>query len=378
MKRKNQVNRHFQVDNEPGFFRRIAGIVIKRSFPFLLVVLFNSAFCQDEQSTKKVTVLPVPAVGYSPETKTYVGLVTLFTFNAPDSLTRSSNAKLEFVYTWNKQMIFETDWNYFFPGENWFTKGRLIYFSKYPDLYYGIGFDSPSSGELSFESNRLIFDADLFRNIGNKLFLGAGINYTSYGNIKSLNDSLFYPELKNGEDFGFKITFLKDARNNILSPSKGDYLEISNSFNSGDSFYSKFSFDYRYYFGFGKNKGNILASRVYHSSVFGTPPFYDYPMIGGDKYVRGYYQGRFRDKNFSTVQLELRNHLFWRFGIATFGGISMVYEDLKGIESESFKPNVGVGLRFLVDKIEGTNLRLDYAVGAQNQSGFYISFGESF
>lgn len=29
-------------------------------------------------------------------------------------------------------------------------------------------------------------------------------------------------------------------------------------------------------------------------------------------------------------------------------------------------------------KDEGTNLRIDYAVGAQNQSGFYISFGESF
>lgn len=353
---------------------------LKRFIAGLIMVMFftDSASCQEEESLKKVTILPVPAIGYSPETKTYVGLVTLFTFNAPDSLTRSSNAKIEFVYTWNKQMIFESDWNYFFTGEKWFTKGRLLYFSKYPDLYYGIGYNSPSAGELSFESNRLIFDADLFRNIKNKLFIGAGLNYTSYKNIKSLNDSLFYPELKDENDFGIKITFLKDSRNNILSPSKGDYLEVSNSFNSATSFYSKFSLDYRYYFGFGKTKGNILAGRFYHSSVFGTPPFYDYPMIGGNKYTRGYYLGRFRDKNVSTLQVELRNHLFWRIGIATFGGISMVYKNLNGIEGESFKPNAGLGLRFLVDKIEGTNLRLDYAVGAHNQSGFYISFGESF
>jgi len=343
------------------------------------LLLSNSARCQENKPVKKVSVLPVPAIGYTPETKTYVGLVTLFTFNNTiDSLTRSSNAKLEFVYTWNKQMIFETDWNYFFPEEKWFTKGRLIYFSKYPDLYYGIGFDTPDSGELSFESNRIKFDADLFRNIKNKLFLGAGINYTDYKNIKSLNDSLFYPELTDEKNFGVKIIFLKDARNNILSPSKGDYLEVSNSFNFGTSFYAKFSFDYRYYLGFGKTKSNILASRFYHSSVFGTPPFYDYSMIGGDKYVRGYYLGRFRDKNFSTLQFELRNQLFWRIGIATFGGISMVYKNLNGIESESFKPNAGVGLRFLVDEKQGTNLRIDYAVGAQNQSGFYISFGESF
>lgn len=382
MKRKSQGNKHFQLSYSMILFAGMYGMMIKRIFTLLCILLFvfnYPARCQDQQSTKKISVLPVPAIGYTPETKTYVGLVTLFTFNNTlDSLTRSSNAKLEFVYTWNKQMIFETDWNYFFPTEKWFTKGRLVYFSKYPDLYYGIGFDTPDSGELSFESNRIKFDADLFRNIKNKLFLGAGINYTDYRNIKSLNDSLFYPELKDENNFGIKIIFLKDARNNILSPSKGDYLEVSNAFNFGSAFYTKIALDYRYYFSFGKTKGNILASRFYHSSVFGTPPFYDYPMIGGDKYVRGYYLGRFRDKNFSTVQLELRNHLFWRFGIATFGGISTVYKNLNGIESESFKPNAGVGLRFLVDEKEGTNLRIDYAVGAQNQSGFYISFGESF
>jgi hypothetical protein len=343
------------------------------------ILMANAVYCQESKPEKKVSVLPVPAIGYTPETKTYVGLVTLFTFNNTlDSLTRSSNAKLEFVYTWNKQMIFETYWNYFFPAEKWFTKGRLVYFSNYPDLYYGIGFDTPDSGELSFESNRLIFNAELFRNIKNKLFVGSGINYTDYRNIQPLNDSLFYPELKDENNFGIKLIFLKDARNNILSPSKGDYLEVSNSFNFGTSFYNKFSLDYRYYLGFRKTKGNILASRFYHSSVFGTPPFYDYPMIGGDKYVRGYYFGRFRDNNFSTVQLEMRNHLFWRIGIATFGGISMVYEKVNRIENESFKPNAGIGLRFLVDKIEGTQLRFDYAVGANNQSGFYISFGESF
>jgi len=70
--------------------------------------------------------------------------------------------------------------------------------------------------------------------------------------------------------------------------------------------------------------------------------------------------------------------LFWRLGISTFGGISMVYGQFSNIETESFKPNAGVGLRFLVDKNEGTNLRFDYAIGVRNQSGFYISFGESF
>ncbi|MCA1759317.1 MAG: outer membrane protein assembly factor, partial [Bacteroidales bacterium] len=241
------------------------------------------------------------------------------------------------------------------------------------------GFDTPKSGELNYQSNRFIFDVDVFRNIGKELFLGLGVNYKQYGNIDYLNDTtVIYPELKNENNIGIKVICLKDARNNILSPSEGDYFEFSNAFNFGSSFYSKISIDYRHYLGLGNSKKHTLAGRFYQTSVFGSPPFYDYSVIGGDKYARGYYLGRFRDNHFSTLQLEMRNHLFWRIGISTFGGISMIYEKVNSIEKESFKPNAGIGLRFLVDEIEGTNLRFDYAVGANNQSGFYISFGESF
>ena len=347
-------------------------------FLFLLIV-YNYAQSQDKKPVKKLSVLPVPAIGYSPETKTYIGAVTLFTFkNIPDSLTRSSNASIEFNYTWNKQLIIETDWNYFFPREEWFTRG-LVHYSKYPDLYYGIGFDTPESGELNFQSNRFIFDVDVFRNLKNKMFLGLGLNYKSFGNIESLDDTtIFYPELKDENNLGVKVIFLKDARNHILTPTSGSYFEISNAFNFGSSFYFVISLDYRRYISFGDSKNHTLAVRFYHNSVLGEPPFYDFPVIGGDKYARGYYLGRFRDNNFSTLQLEMRNHLFWRVGISTFGGISMIYEKVNSIVNESFKPNAGVGLRFLVDKSEGTNLRIDYAIGVHNQSGFYISFGESF
>ncbi|NQU87097.1 MAG: BamA/TamA family outer membrane protein [Mariniphaga sp.] len=346
----------------------------------LITILFvtNAVRCQENKSVKNISILPVPVIGYSPETKTYLGAVTLFTFNnANDTLTRTSNAKIEFNYTWNKQLILESDWNYFFPKEAWFTRG-VIHYSKYPDLYYGIGNNTSESGEINFQSNRLIFDLDLLKNIKNKLFFGLGIDYKSFSNFEYLNDGESYPELKNANNFGIKVLLLKDRRNNILSPTKGNYFEFNNSFNFSSSFYFKTAIDYRNYFGLGKTNKHILASRFYHSSIFGNPPFYDYAMMGGDKYVRGYYLGRFRDKNFSSIQLEYRTNLFWKIGLATFGGVSMIYEKISSIGNKSFKPNAGIGLRFLVDKNENTNLRIDYAIGSQNQSGFYISFGESF
>jgi hypothetical protein len=72
---------------------------------FLLV--YSTGFCQHNsidmlKHVRKVKVLPVPAFGYSPETKSYIGAVCLFNFNFyQDSFTRSSNAKIEFNYSWN-------------------------------------------------------------------------------------------------------------------------------------------------------------------------------------------------------------------------------------------------------------------------------------
>ena len=101
-------------------------------------------------------------------------------------------------------------------------------------------------------------------------------------------------------------------------------------------------------------------------------------LIGGDKNVRGYYYGRFRDKNLSSIQSEFRTVLFWRLGISVFGGISKVYSNTGDFDLNNLKPNYGFGLRFLMDKKEQINLRLDYARGSKNQAGFYVVFGESF
>jgi hypothetical protein len=64
--------------------------------------------------------------------------------------------------------------------------------------------------------------------------------------------------------------------------------------------------------------------------------------------------------------------------MAAFGGTSLICDDFSNVTSNSIKPNGGLGLRFLVDKEENTNLRIDYAIGTAGQDGFYISFGESF
>lgn len=319
-------------------------------------------------------MLPVPAIGYSPETRTYIGAVTLFTFNPfQDSVTRASNAKFEFNYTWNKQFILETEWNYFFKEEKWFTKGRLNY-SEYPDFYYSVGTNTTESNKLLYNSNRIVFEANSLKKVGSKLFLGPNLKYINYYHVNYL-PTHSYPELDDRSTFGIGITLLKDTRDNLITSRKGFYFDATTTYNFSTQNYIQTTLDVRAYKTWAEKV--TWANRLISELNFGNPPFYDYAFLGGDNYVRGYNYGRYRDKNLTSWQTELRFHLIWKFGIATFGGLSNLFNS-NNFEFKNTMPNYGIGLRFLVDPQNKTNLRLDYARGNQGNSGFYISFGESF
>ena len=351
--------------------------------PTLVLLVVNTAIqsellAGDSTKVRKVKVLPVPTIGYSPETSTYVGAVALFTIDLyQDNKTRTSNAKLEFNYTWNRQIITEIQWNYFFREEKWFTRG-LIHISQYPDLYFGIGDNTPNENELKFESKRIIAEVDALKRIRGNLFIGLGFRYRNYANLSFYENSNPYSELKDDSNIGFKLLLLKDSRNNILNASHGNYLDFINAHNFSEEYYSLIGLDFRKYLEMKYNESHVFAGRFYTSFILGDPPFYDFSLLGGDRYARGYFFGRFRDQHLTTLQAEYRLRLFWRIGLAGFGGLSMVYKDFGSINRNTFKPNGGLGFRFLVDKKENTNLRIDYAIGENGQDGFYITFGESF
>jgi len=358
---------------------------VKKNHCFVYIIVFISSIglsinsiAQDTIKMKKVKALPVPAFGYSPETKTSVGAVSLFNIDLyKDTLTRSSNAKVKFIYTWLKQIIVELGWNYFFEQEEWFTYGNLHY-SKYTDSYFGIGSSSDNSGRVIFESNRLILEFQLLKKVRKKWFIGMETRHFNYFNFSTDQDTILYDELKNGSRTGIGWVIQNDNRNNLMTPTKGSFLKFSNNYNFGNTNYSQIIVDGRKYFTCGDNTKQTFATRLYSKHIIGTAPFYDLALIGGNSFVRGYFFGRFRDNNLTTIQAEYRATLFWRIGIAAFGGTSLVYDHFKYINSSSYKPNAGLGLRILVDKEEGTNLRFDYAIGSDGETGFYISFGESF
>lgn len=332
---------------------------------------------QDSTGFSKVSWLPVPAFGYSPETETYVGAVLLTTLKRKDTLTRTSNLKVELNYTWRRQFITEFQWTHFTFREKWLTEG-IFHFSRYPDKYFGKGASTPDSFEVNYQSDRYRLEGILLKNLGDQLFVGGGIRYVNYTRFRNNSDTLDrFSELSALNTIGVQLIGSLDRRDQVLAPSKGYLLKFMNDHMFSRSYYSKVSFDARKYFSWGKNVKQILSLRFYTQHVMGEAPFFDQSLLGGDKLIRGYFYGRFRDDHLSLIQAEYRSHLFWRIGASVFGGVGAVYNSFDW-NNDQLKPNGGIGLRFLVDKAEGTNLRFDYAIGRNGQSGFYVSFGESF
>jgi len=338
---------------------------------FLTSLISLSVSAKDTLRAKKVKILPVPTFGYSPETKTYVGAVALGTFDFyQNEQTRTSNASVEFTYTWRKQVLVEFDWNYFFNLENWFSKG-IIHVSSYPDFLYQPGISSPDT-KLSYGSERYLAEVYVLRKIGEKSFLGANLKVLSYQNINSLGAQAY--DLTTA---GIGVSYLLDSRDNILTPSKGSFLDVNLQTNQAEKTYQKLTLDVRRYLA--HSNSGVLSLRYYQHFNFGSElPFFDSAIIGGDEFVRGFFYGRYYDKHASLLQAEYRTDVIWRLGLAVFGGLSTVYNNEQFIAYDDLKYNLGIGLRFLVDKKERTNLRIDVAIGEGGNGGFYFAFGESF
>lgn len=117
--------------------------------------------------------------------------------------------------------------------------------------------------------------------------------------------------------------------------------------------------------------GNLLAAA-------GDVPFYMLPSVGsGEAGLRGYTQGRYRDKVAVTLQAEARWHAEGRMGATMFGGFAQVAPSVGKLTDALVLPAGGVGLRYQLTNEYPMHMRFDIAWG-RDEPLFYFSVGEAF
>jgi len=187
------------------------------------------------------------------------------------------------------------------------------------------------------------------------------------------------PGRKGSFTSGLGVLFLWDSRNNAFSSSKGFYFQYYiNQFSQvlGSKFnYLSQVLDIRKFVSI--NKNSVFAFQFLGNTNFGNVPVRSMANIGSSSIMRGYYEGRYTDKDLMALQAEWRQHVYGRLGMVAFAGVGRVAANFSEFSFSGVKPSFGSGVRLAIDKLEKLNARLDFGFGTKSH-GVYLNLAEAF
>lgn len=358
--------------------RRLAAIIVL--LPFLVYGQTDTT-----KSPKKKTTVIFPVIARSIETGFSFGAAASTTFHLSkfDTATRTSNIQAVGLYSVKKQFIAALEGSQYTKNERYIFN-EIISYSSFPDKFWGLGQSSSANNEESYKFQQYYINLQALKNIGHHFFVGGLLEVQNLMDIDYNKGGIFDIEHVAGRHpyfiagIGNSLTF--DSRSNAFSPDKGLFAQLYfNHFDNylgSDYIYSNLVADVRKYFSL---KQKVLALQAYYSGNYGDEiPLRSLASLGGSNRMRGYYEGRYRDKQLITIQSELRFPIYKRLSGVAFGAIGDVAERLSNFSPLEFKYTYGTGLRFAVNKIERLNIRVDYGFGANGNSGLYFQLGEAF
>jgi Omp85 superfamily domain len=359
----------------------------KKRLAAIIILLPLLVFGQPDTSKafKKKTTVIFPVIARSIETGFSFGgaASTTFHLSKNDTATRTSNVQAIALYSVKKQFITAVEGSQYTKNEK-FIFNEIISYSFFPDKFWGLGKDAIAANEESYVFKQYYVNLQVLKNVGHHFFVGGLLEVQNLLDIDYNKNGIFDKELVAGRrpyfiaGIGSSLTF--DSRSNAFSPNKGLFAQLYfNHFDKyfgSDYIYSNVVVDVRKYLSFNQK---VLALQAYYSGNYGDEiPLRSLASLGGSNRMRGYYEGRFRDKQLVTIQSELRFPIFKRLSGVAFGALGDVAEHLSDFSPLAFKYSYGTGLRFAVNKTEKLNIRIDYGFGAKGNSGLYFQLGEAF
>lgn len=318
---------------------------------------------------------------YASDTKFGLGMVAagLYRSDPNDTLLPPSNVSLFGDVSTVGFYMLGVRGNHIAPRGRYRIDYRL-YFYSFPSDFWGIGYEMGDNDDNKSDMKRWQAQAEaafLFR-VADNFYVGpmASYDYVIGKNIER-------PELLNGMDHhtwnvGAGVSLVYDNRDNLTNPHRGIYLNLKQMFRprfmGNDYAFSttKFRFDCYQQLG----EGTVLAEDFGANFNFGNPSWGMMANLGGTSSMRGYYEGRYRDKHSLEATVELRQHVWKRNGIVVWAGAGTVFPKFSELRSNRILPNVGVGYRWEFKK--NVNVRLDYGFGKSGQSGFLFNINEAF
>lgn len=351
----------------------------KKSLLTRFLDYFNDANKNKEHKKFDFSIIGGPH--YSTDTKLGIGLVAagLYRANANDTLLPPSNISLFGDVSTVGFYMLGIRGTHIFPQDK-YRADYTIYFYSFPCKFWGMGYDmgDDDSNKSDIKRWQARFKASFLFHLGDNLYLGPMVSYDYV-----IGRRIERPELLNGMDqhtwnIGAGFSAVYDTRDVLTYPHRGFYINLSQCFRprfmGNDYAFSTTELQVDAYQRVWK--GAILAEDFRTMLNFGNPSWGMMALLGNSNSMRGYYEGRYRDKHKMEAQVELRQHVWKRNSLTTWVGAGTVFHKFSEMRSRHILPNFGIGYRWEFKK--NVNVRLDYGFGKAGQTGFLFSINEAF
>lgn len=336
-----------------------------------------------QKPEKKFDFSVIGGPHYSSDTKLGLGLVAagIYRTDRSDSITMPSNVSLYGDVSTVGFYLLGIRGNHIAPR----NRSRIdykLYFYSFPTKFWGIGYDmgNNSRNETSYKDFRFTANVNYMFRLADALYIGPGAEYNYIKGSEVADDALW---MWNGERLststvGVGLKVVWDSRDNLTAPTSGLMARLEQRV-CPRWLGNHYPFSYTEIEGCLYNKlweGAVLATRLHARVAYGTVPWSMLSSLGGSFAMRGYYDGRYRDKGEADLTLELRQHIWHRIGAVAWVGAGNVFPSFDRMRMRHTLPNFGLGYRWEFKK--NTNVRLDYGFGKSGQSGFIFNINEAF
>lgn len=366
-----------------GIFSVTAQDVVEDSLPKhrnlvgKIVDYFNHT--NEDKAEKKFDISVIGGPSYSASTSVELAaLVSGLYKTRHDSLTPRSDVSIYAEGSVTGFYNFGVRGTHILPRNSF----RVVYdanFCHFPLKYWGIGYEMAhnKANESKYTLLESALDIQGLWHLPHDIYIGPSLNFNYQKAAKMQR-----PELWDGYDtrifcYGFGIAFSIDTRDLPNNAYKGYCLSLRQQFFPkfmGNSYaFSMTDLSGCWYKRFWPS--GVTALRLHGASAYGNVPWGMLPTLDKGNAVRGYYEGRYRDKNEADFVVEIRQHIWRRNGIVAWGGVGTVFRHFSDIQWNRLLPTWGVGYRW--EFKNRVNVRVDVGFGKHSMA---VNFGinESF
>lgn len=335
---------------------------------------------QDRTLEKRFDVTFIGGPSYSSTNGVGLGVMAagLYRTDRSDALTRPSDVTLFASVSTTGFYTIGLRGNTIFKHDKNRLNYKLQFWSK-PLDFWGVGYDAGLyNPSVEYDEKYYRVEADYLHRLARSLYGGFQFGFHSVRG-RNFEDPSYLGEMSDHYLYtGAGLLLEYDTRDFAPNPYKGIYAQLSTLF------YPKFlgncpanlwkvEFTLSGYQQLWKS--GILAAEL--RGEFNSPetPWPFMARMGGNDRMRGYYEGRYTDRNLITAQVELRQRIWRRIGCTLWAGAGNPFPSFKAFRWDHTLPNYGLGLRWEFKK--RVNIRIDYGFGKDTR-GLVLQINEAF